>query len=85
MACCRLPVAKSSFACYKEPSLRVQLQELCSPLVDQVIRRDKHRLLGEIEAAEFHRSGSHGPGLARSHDMRQQWAATLEDSPYGIL
>jgi hypothetical protein len=29
-----------------------------------MIRYDKHRLFGEIQAAEFHRGGGHGPGLA---------------------
>ena len=82
-----LPIAgrKVVLTGYKEPSVRVQLQELCSPLIHQMIRHDEHRLFREIQTAEFHRRGSHGPGLASSYDMRQQWAAALKDSPYSIL
>ena len=69
----------------EKASLRVQLQKLRSPLVDQMIRHDEHRLLGEIQAAEFHRGGGHGPGLARSHDMRQQRATALQDAPDSVL
>jgi hypothetical protein len=85
IACWRLPVSKWSFPATNKPSLRVQLQKLRSPLVHQMIRHDEHRLLREIQAAEFHRGGGHGPGLARSHDMRQQWAAALEDAPDCVL
>src|ERR1700734_3359975 len=69
----------------EKPRLRVQLQKLRSPLVHQMIWHDEHRLLSEIQAAEFHRGGSHSPGLARSDDMRQQWTAALENSPHSIL
>ena len=70
---------------HEEPGLRVQLQKLRSPLVHQMIRHHEHRLLRQLQAAEFHRGGGHGPGLARSHDVGQQWAAALENSPDGIL
>ena len=69
----------------EKPGLRVQLQKLRSPLVHQMIRHDEHRLLGEIQAAEFHRGGGHGPGLAGTNDMRQQWASALENSPDCVL
>ena len=69
----------------EKPGLRVQLQKLRAPLVHQVIRHDEHRLFRQIQTAKFHCGGGHGPGLARSHDMRQQWAAALEDAPDGVL
>ena len=69
----------------EKPSLRVQLQKLRAPLIHQMIRHDEHRLLRQIQTAEFHRGGGHRPGLARSHDMRQQWTTALEDAPDGVL
>jgi len=80
MACCRLPVSKCPSR-QRTGELAVQLQKLRPPLVDQMIWHNEHRLLREIQTAEFHRGGGHGPSLARSHDMRQQWTTALEDTP----
>ena len=65
----------------EKAGLRVELQELRTPLVHQVVRHDKHGLLRQVKAAKLHRGGGHGPGLTRTHDMSQQWAAALEDAP----
>jgi len=51
------------------------------PTGPQVIRNERTSAFREILTAEFHRGGGHGPGLARSHDMRQQWATPLKDAP----
>ena len=36
--------------------------------IDQVIRDNEHGLLGQIQAAEFHRGSRHGPGFSRYAD-----------------
>ena len=69
----------------EQPGLRVKLQKLRSPLVDQVIGNDEHRFLGQIKAAEFHGGGRHGPGFPGSHDMSQERASTLKNPPNCIL
>ena len=69
----------------EELGLRIELQELRAPLLDQVIGHDEHRLFREAETAHFHGGGGHRPGLARADDVRQQRAAALQDPPDGVF
>ena len=70
----RLPAAKCSLPAMKRFALRIELEKLRAPLLDQVIRHDEHRLLRKPQPPHFHRGGRHRPGLPRPDDMRQQRA-----------
>ena len=65
----------------EEPGLRIEFQEFRAPLLDQMVGHDEHGLLGQPQAAHFHRGGRHRPGLSRADDVGQQRAAALQDAP----
>ena len=69
----------------EQPGLRIELEELRAPLLDEMIGHHEHRFFRQTKAAHFHSGGGHGPGLARSHDVRQQRAAALHDPPHRIF
>src|SRR5260370_20165937 len=50
-----------------------------------MMRDHEHRFLGQMQTTKFHCSGGHGPCFARSHHVRQQWTAALEDAPNRVL
>ncbi len=69
----------------EQPRLRVKLEKLRSPLVDQVIGNNEHGFLGQIKATQFHGGGRHRPGFPGSHDVSQKRTSTLKNSPNCIL
>ncbi|QRE00577.1 hypothetical protein [Pseudomonas phage Itty13] len=63
---------------------RVELGEVGRPLADEVVRHHEHGLLGEAHAAQLHRAGDHGEGLAGADDVVQQGRVSLHDPPHGV-
>src|SRR5689334_15969536 len=84
---CLLPVFGSEMVLPgdEQPRLRVKLQKLGSPLVNQMIGHNEHRLFGQIKASQFHGGGRHGPGLAGTNDVSQKRAAALKNPPDRVL
>ena len=70
---------KVLFRCRQNVGRRVQPQKLRSPLLGQMIRNHKHRLVAKPQTLALHGGSDHLEGLACAHLVRQQRISAIEN------
>ena len=75
---------KVLFRCRQNVGGRVQPQKLRSPLLGQMIRNHKHRLVAKSQTLALHGGSDHLEGLACAHLVRQQRISAIENVCDGV-
>ena len=75
---------KVLFRCRQNVGRRVQPQKLRSPLLGQMIRNHKHRLVAKPQTLALHGGSDHLEGLACAHLVRQQRISAIENVCDGV-
>ena len=73
------------FRCHQHIGIRIQPQEVCTPLFRQMVRHNIKILLRQTQTAAFHAGSDHLEGLASTHTMRQQRIIAIQDMRHCIF
>ena len=76
---------KVLFRCHQHISIGIEPQEICAPLLREVIRYHIEILLRQAQPAALHAGSNHLEGLACAHAMRQQRIVAVQNVRYRIF
>ena len=75
---------KVLLGCDEDIGRGIQLEVLARPLLDEVVRDDKHTLIAESEAFALLCRRTHGKGLACAYHVGKERVAAVHDSCHGV-
>ena len=76
---------KILFRCHQHIRIVIEPQEICAPLLREVIRYNIEILLRQAQPAALHAGSNHLEGLACAHTMGQQRIVTVQNVRHGIF
>jgi len=76
---------KILFCCHQHIGIGIEPQEICAPLLGEVIRHHIEVFLRQAQPAALHAGSNHLEGLACTHAMRQQRIVTVQNVRNGIF
>ena len=71
--------------CHQHIRIGIEPQEICAPLLSEVIRYHIEILLRQAQPAALHAGSNHLEGLACTHAMRQQRIVAVQNVRYRIF
>ena len=76
---------KVFFRCHQHIGIGIEPQEICAPLLCEVVRHHIEVFLRQAQPPAFHASSDHLEGLACTHTMRQQRIVAVQNVRHGIF
>ena len=76
---------KILFRCHQHIGTGIESQEVCAPLLREVIRHHIKVFLRQAQPAAFHAGSNHLEGLACAHTMRQQRIVAVQNVRHCIF
>ena len=76
---------KVLFCCHQHIGIGIEPQEVCAPLLCEVVRHHIEVFLRQAQSAAFHAGSDHLEGLARTHAMRQQRIVAVQNVRHRIF
>ena len=76
---------KILFCCHQHIRIGIKPQEICAPLLGEVIRHHIEVFLRQAQPAAFHAGSNHLEGLACAHTMSQQRIVTVQNVRHSIF
>ena len=76
---------KILFRCHQHIGIGIEPQEVCAPLLCEVVRHHIEVFLRQAQSAAFHAGSNHLEGLACAHTMSQQRIVTVQNVRHGIF
>ena len=76
---------KILFRCHQHIGIGIETQEICAPLLCEVVRHHIEVFLRQAQSAAFHAGSNHLEGLACAHTMRQQRIVAVQDVRHRIF
>ena len=76
---------KILFRCHQHIGIGIETQEICAPLLCEVVRHHIEVFLRQAQSAAFHAGSNHLEGLACAHTMSQQRIVTVQNVRHGIF
>ena len=76
---------KILFRCHQHIGIGIEPQEVCAPLLCEVVRHHIEVFLRQAQPAAFHAGSNHLEGLACAHAMRQQRIVAVQNVRYRIF
>ena len=76
---------KVLFRCHQYIGIGIEPQEICAPLLREVIWYHIEVFLRQAQSAAFHAGSNHLEGLARTHAMRQQRIVAVQNMRHSIF
>ena len=71
--------------CHQHIRIGIEPQEICAPLLGEVIRHHIEIFLRQAQPAAFHAGSNHLEGLSCAHAMRQQRIVAVQNVRYRIF
>ena len=76
---------KVLFRCHQHIRIGIEPQEVCAPLLCEVVRHHIEIFLRQAQPAALHAGSNHLEGLACAHAMRQQRIVAVENVRHRIF
>ena len=76
---------KILFRCHQHIGIGIEPQEVCAPLLCEVVRHHIEVFLRQAQPTAFHAGSNHLEGLACAHTMRQQRIVAVQNVRHCIF